>query len=122
MSIYIFKTNTTMKPYNYKKWWIDEHTVKEKRITAENVTEALQEYQKRLADEDYITVSDNAIKNKQPMFKDINHNTPQQIGYVLTGKTDFFDENNYKYVNQYIELWIEILQIVNPFEEAIKND
>ena len=41
---YIFKTATTMKPYNNKNWWIDSNIISEKRIEADSVKEALSLY------------------------------------------------------------------------------
>lgn len=37
MNNYIFKTTTTMKEYNNKKWWIDSDIVPEIRIKAETL-------------------------------------------------------------------------------------
>lgn len=34
MANYIFKTTTTMKEYNNKKWWIDPDSIREMRIQA----------------------------------------------------------------------------------------
>lgn len=44
MKNYIFKTTTTMKEYNFKKWWIDGDIITEKRITAANLAAALEKY------------------------------------------------------------------------------
>lgn len=41
MNNYIFKTTTTMKEYNNKKWWINSDIVPEIRIKAETLKEAL---------------------------------------------------------------------------------
>lgn len=70
MNTYLFKTTTTMKEYNNKKWWIDSDVVKEIEIEAENVNTALKEYQKEVTEKFYIEISDNAIKNKNPMYID----------------------------------------------------
>lgn len=35
MTNYIFRTTTTMKPYNSKNWWIDSGIITEKYISAE---------------------------------------------------------------------------------------
>ena len=37
----------------------------------------------------------------------------KQVGYVITGKTDFEDRVNYKWSVQYIDLWVTILTIVD---------
>lgn len=110
---FIFKTTTTMKEYNSRKWWIDSDIVREIRITAENIRAALEQYREIVAEKHYITISDNAIKNKNPMYIDTPNGEPKQIGYVITGKTDFEDRDNYKWSAQYIDLWITILTVID---------
>lgn len=110
---FIFKTTTTMKEYNSRKWWIDSDIVREIRITAENIRAALEQYREIVAEKHYITISDNAIKNKNPMYIDTPNGEPEQIGYVITGKTDFEDRDNYKWSAQYIDLWITILTVID---------
>lgn len=110
---FIFKTTTTMKEYNSRKWWIDSGIVREIRITADNLRAALEQYREIVAEKHYITISDNAIKNKNPMYVDTPNGEPKQIGYVITGKTDFEDRNNYKWSTQYIDLWITILTVID---------
>lgn len=110
---YIFKTTTTMKAYNNKKWWIDNNTIKDIQITADNLKAAIEKYRKTVVDRDYIEISRNAIKNKSPMFIDDENGNAQQIGYVITGKTAF-DKGDYTgYSTQYIDLWITILTVAN---------
>lgn len=111
MNKYLFKTTTTMREYNEDKWWIDPNIVKDKYINAENLNEALKEY-KDLVEKVYITISDNAIKNKTPMYVDAKDGKSKQIGYVLIGKMDFqADDQGTNWISQYIELWVEILTI-----------
>ena len=64
MKNYILKTTATMKPHNSKNWWIDPGIVREIHITAENVRDALNQYREIVEDKYYITVSDNALRNK----------------------------------------------------------
>lgn len=68
MKNYIFRTTATMKPYNNKKWWINSGIVTEKRIEAETVTDALEQWRELVQDRHYITISDSAIKNKSEMY------------------------------------------------------
>ena len=110
---FIFKTTTTMKEYNSRKWWIDSDIVREIRITAENLWAALEQYREIVTEKHYITISDNAIKNKNPMYIDTPNGEPKQIGYVITGKTDFEDRDNYKWSAQYIDLWVTILTVID---------
>lgn len=110
---FIFKTTTTMKEYNSRKWWIDSDIVREIRITAENLRAALEQYREIVTEKYYITISDNAIKNKNPMYVDTPNGEPKQIGYVITGKTDFEDRDNYKWSAQYIDLWVTILTVID---------
>ena len=93
---YIFKTTATMKEYNNKKWYIDGGIVSDMRIDA-----------------DYINISKNAMKNKSEMFVDLSNGGVKQVGYVITGKTEF-DKGDYTgYSTQYIDLWITILTVVD---------
>ncbi len=112
MKKYIFKTNATMKEYNNKKWWIDKNIITEKHIEAENITEALKIYQKAVEDKHYISISDNALKNKNAMYI-YTENGSKQVGYVITAKTDFQDGRSGKWITQYIDLWVDILTVID---------
>lgn len=68
MKNFIFKTTATMKPHNRKNWWIDSDIVTEKRISAETIAAALDEYRAQVEDRHYITISNNAMKNKEPVY------------------------------------------------------
>ena len=115
---YLFKTNATMKEYNCKKWWIDSHIISDLIITSDTLENALKEYQNIVKNRFYIDISDNAIKSKNNMYIDTEAGTIQS-GYVITAKCDFEDRNNYKYTQQYIDLWVNISIIQNPFKEVI---
>lgn len=107
---YLFKTSLTMKDYNNKKWWIDSGTVTEKTIEADSVDAALGQFRTIIWNEHYISISDNAIKNKKPMYID-TRGIVKQIGYVVTGKTEFQSDSD-QWVSNYIDLWIGILTVV----------
>lgn len=107
---FLFKTATTMKPYNNKKWWIDKDVMPEAYINADNLKEALTKYQKR-AEENGITISNSALKTAKPMYVD-SDGEAKQVGLVITASTDFYDSYNVC-DKQYIELWAEILTIVD---------
>lgn len=112
MKNYIFRTTATMKEYNRCKWWIDSDIVTEKRIGAETVADALEIWREQVEEQHYITVSKNAIKNKSEMFVDTD-NGVKQVGYVITGKTEFENRDNYKWSAQYIDLWVTILTVID---------
>ena len=102
---YIFKTTATMKEYNNKKWYIDGGIVSDMRINADSV--------ERVEEKHCITISKNAIKNKSEMFVDLSDGGAKQVGYVITGKTEF-DKGDYTgYSTQYIDLWVTILTVVD---------
>ena len=70
-------------------------------------------YPERVEEKHYITISKNAIKNKSEMFVDLSNGGVKQVGYVITGKTEF-DKGDYTgYSTQYIDLWITILTVVD---------
>lgn len=110
---YIFKTTATMKEYNNKKWWIDGDIISDMRINADSVENALEIYRERVEEKHYISISRNAIKNKSEMFVDTPDEGTKQIGYVITGKTEF-DKGDYTgYSIQYIDLWVTVLTVVD---------
>lgn len=109
---YIFKTTTTMKEYNSKKWWINSDIVPEIKISAENLKEALSKYKELVYEKAYIEISDNALKTKNEMYVDTAEGT-KQVDYVITGKTEFEDRDNYRWSTQYIDLWVNILTVVD---------
>lgn len=109
---YIFKTTATMKEYNNKKWYIDGDIVSDMRINADSVENALKIYREQVKEKHYISISQNAVKNKLAMFVDLSDGGAKQVGYVITGKTEF-DRGDYSgYSTQYIDLWITILTVV----------
>ena len=110
---YIFKTTATMKEYNNKKWYIDGGIVSDMRIDANSVENALEIYRERVKEKHYITISKNAIKNKSEMFVDLSNGGVKQVGYVITGKTEF-DKGDYTgYSTEYFDLWVTILTVVD---------
>ena len=110
---YIFETTATMKEYNNKKWYIDGGIVSDMRINADSVENALEIYREQVEEKHYINISKNAIKNKSEMFVDLSDGSVKQVGYVITGKTEF-DRGDYSgYSTQYIDLWITILTVVD---------
>lgn len=112
MASYIFKTTATMKEYNRRKWWIDSNIIREIRVESENIKAALQRYREIVAEKYYIDISANAIKNKSAMYVDTSDGDAKQVGYVITGKTEFEDRENYKWSTQFIDLWVSVLTVV----------
>lgn len=115
--LYQFKTSATMKPYNNKKWWIDSGIIREITTEAATMGEALKQYQKAVHDNYYIDISDNAIKTKCPMYRDTKSGEAVQVGFVLTASTNF-DNDHCGWVKQYIDLWVTVQTVQNPFEEV----
>lgn len=110
---YIFKTTATMKEYNNKKWYIDGGIVSDMRINADSVENALEIYRERVEEKHCIIISKNAIKNKSEMFADLSDGSVKQVGYVITGKTEFDRDDYSGYSTQYIDLWVTILTVVD---------
>ena len=112
-----FKTSTTMKPYNNKNWWIDSGIVREIVADADNLQDAIEQYREAVSDKYGITISNNALKNKEPMYRDNRDSEPIQCGYVITASTEF--NNDYRgWVTQYIDLWVTVSVVSNPFVEV----
>lgn len=115
--LFIFKTNATMKPHNYKKYWIASDIIGEKQIEADNLSGAIRTYAERVENENYITISKNAIKNRVPMYRDMKDGSAKQIGFVFTAQSEFNDDYK-RWVKQYIDLWVEIITVVETNFEA----
>lgn len=111
MAKYIFRTTATMKPHNSKNWWIDRDIITEKRIEADNVNQALTVFAGLVEDNHYISISKTALKNKSEMFRDTASGKAVQVGFVITGKTEFQRDTG-AWSTQYIDLWVEILTVV----------
>lgn len=115
MKTYRFLTYATMKEYNRGKWYINADIIPEMVICADDLKTAIQEYREKANEKYYVNISDNAIKTAAPMFID-TENGAIQTGLVITGKTDFEDDNRRAWVSQYIDLWVEIAVLENAFE------
>lgn len=107
MKKYLFDTDVTMKPYNRKKWWIDSGVIPEFCIDAESVKEAIKIYRELTEKRCCIEISKTAVKRKSPMYIDTKEG-PKQAGYVLTGSTDFWDDEEYKWSKQFVDLWVNV--------------
>lgn len=114
MSIYRFETTTTMKPHNCKKWWIDRDIIRPVKVEADDLETALLFWRDKVQERDYIQISNNALKNRNPMYIDGKNGEAVQVGYVVTGKTEF-DKGDYTgYSTQYIDLWVNIQIVTLP--------
>ena len=114
MNTYRFETTATMKEYNNKKWWINSDIVKDIEIEADNLKTALNTWAGKVSDDCYIEISKTALKRKQAMYIDTSSGEAKQVGYVITGKTEFEDRDNYKYSSQYIDLWVTVKIVSFP--------
>ena len=114
---FLFITNTTVKEYDQKNWWIDKNTVPEFRIKASSLKEALEKYRQLVEEKAYVSVSASAIQNKQPMYHDLSSGQVEQIGWIITGSTDLCESYG-TYKKKYLDLWVEVLQVDKPnFDE-----
>ena len=119
MATYMFRTTATMKEYNCRQWYIDPGIIRTKYITADSLREALQAYADSARENDYITISATAIKNRAPMYIDTKEGTPRQVGYVITGKAEMQRDDG-TWTTQYIDLWVSVDKLESvDFEEAV---
>lgn len=109
---YIFNTKATMKRYNEDDWWVESNIVPTIKIEENNLTKAVEKYRDIINEKQGIEISDNAIKTKEDMYIDTKDGKVKQTGYIITGKT-LFQNNDYKWVNKYIDLWVEILTVID---------
>ena len=110
---------TTATEYKRRQWWITPDIIRTKHITADNLREALQAYADEARENDYITISANALHHPAPMYIDTKEGTPRQVGYVITASTEMQRDDG-SWTTQYIDLWVSVdkLESVN-FEEEI---
>jgi len=108
---YIFDTVVTMKEYNNKKWRIDSDIITGKMIEADTIAAALERFRALVEEKHYISISNNAMKNKNPMYID-TENGVKQTGFIITGKTNFQNDSG-RWVSNYIDLWVNILTVVD---------
>ena len=108
---YIFKTKTFTKKKDDNKWWIDMHYVSDKAIAADNVSEAIKTYRILVKSGDNISISDNALRNKEPLYM-ATETGSKQVGYWITGKTSIQDDDGYR-KEKYIDMEVMILTVVD---------
>lgn len=103
---YYIRTQTTVKERDRGKWWMDSDMICPKTIEADSLPQLLELYREAVSD--MVSISDNAVKNKNAMYVDLPNGGYKQVGYVITGKTYFEDrEVNYS-KEHYIDMWIHI--------------
>ena len=102
-----------MKEYNRKKLWIDSNIVRTVEVTADNTADALSQYYQIVNEKFGIEISQHAIKTKSPMWEEDENGKPKQVGWVITGKTLFEDRDNNRCSTQYVDLWVNILTVVD---------
>ena len=107
-----FTTTTTIKEQDRGKWWINSDLIDTITLHADTLEQALKRYKLTVNDIGIVTISDNAMRNKEPMYVDDKDGNPHQVGYVLTGKTLF--EGDSGYVDKYIDLWVQIHILTDP--------
>lgn len=110
MKTYLLRTKLSMKEYNCRKWFIMSDYVRDIEVSAENVRSALSAYAEIVSDKYGIDISRSALKNKSAMYCDFKDGSTKQVGYVITGSTDFNDDNR-RWVKQYIDCWVEVKEI-----------
>ena len=113
MKTYLFETTATMKERDAKKWYIDANVIRKKRINAETLNNALEQYRQDVNENDYVTITLSAMRKKSPMYIDTENGESKQVGYVITGKTSF-EHNNGSWIDKYIDLWVTINEINTP--------
>jgi hypothetical protein len=112
MKTYRFVTSCTIKKYNSRKWWIDSGIVRPMEIEADTYKEAFTIWADSVMEEYGIGISNSAIRNKEPMYRD-GVNGSYQCGYVVTGSMEFDRDDYSGYCKQYIDLWVEIKTVQN---------
>lgn len=103
--MYTFRTHCYMKDYNQNKYFIISDYVDEIVSEADDLDAAIDDYRTALDDTYGITISNNAVKNKDALFD----RDGDQVGYIFTGSSDFrTDDYSRPYTKQYIDVCTRI--------------
>jgi len=105
---YLLKTHVEMKPYNCKKYWVSSDIIRSPRLTANSVDGALKKFSD-IAENNGVVISNTSLNRKEPMY----NKRDEQIGFVFTGYIEI--DNKGKLSKQYVDVWVEVLEIHNPF-------
>lgn len=106
-----FDTSTTVKYQDKGKWWVNSDLIETITLHADTLEQALERYKLTVNDIGIVTISDNAMRNRNPMYID-DKNGSRQVGYVLTGKTTFYGDSGG--VDKYIDLWVRVCILTDP--------
>lgn len=104
MKNYQFKLNSQCETKGYFDYTLEKTIIE---VEAENEKEALKELCEILHNDYYYTITENAIKNKSPMYRDTKDGQ-KQVGYVITAHSEIFNDQKYKWVKTVSSLWTEI--------------
>ena len=94
---------------NTGKFWQDSH-IKNKIFTIknnENIHDAIAEI---IKEQDGTILSYNN-KPQGNVFIDDKEGNPKAIGYIYRGKTEIYNDNNYKYEKALFDVWVEIRRV-----------
>lgn len=105
--MFIFKTTTTVKN---PKYWILSDIISEFKIDTNDLTTAIEEF-RNFAEKQDISITNNAIKCKSPMYIDTLNGT-KQVGYTFNASTDIYDDDTQRFTKQRLALWVEILTVI----------
>ena len=107
METYQFKTSVVPTTDDF---WIDADNTY--TIEAETLEEALERFYEDLEGENFINVSNNARKKKEPMYVDDKECNQRQIGYVIKGSTEV-EFGNYlgDFRKKYVDIWTTIKKL-----------
>lgn len=110
---YLFQTTVTSSDSNV---WISNPL--DKVIYCEDLESAKKWYFTKLSGDDFIQVSNNAKKNLSPMYYDDKDGNAHECGFIVKGSTEIM-LNDYKWVKKYIDLWVTVSEIINPYETYV---
>ena len=107
METYQFKTSVVPTTDDF---WIDADNTY--TIEAETLEEALERFYEDLEGGNFINVSNNARKKKEPMYVDDKEGNQRQIGYVIKGSTEV-EFGNYlgDFRKKYVDIWTTIKKL-----------
>lgn len=105
MNEYLVKVRFTLDDTNY---WIDHDFTRE--IEAENLEQAYSDVVEIIKEDCFMTVSANAIRNRQIIYVDDKNGVAKQVGYVYRIHTEI--DNGTRLVTKLGHAWVTIKQLI----------
>lgn len=112
MNKYLITTKVYKKGYyNGEFFWREEKRIQPIKIEAISANEAFELFTEKIQKNGIVSISKNALKNKNPLYGDLLGNL--QIGWIITDNI-FIDVGINEYSTKYFDMFVEIEELSIP--------